>query len=60
VGLTWKDDVYTPFVEAAATLLPPRARSGSQRPSGTRRWPGWAARSYDTHEVICQDGAAQR
>ena len=59
--LTWKDGVSTPFVEAAAT---PVAATGAFCFAAAIRYapmaPAGAARSRDTHEVICQDGAAQR
>jgi hypothetical protein len=61
VGLTRKDGVSTPFVEAAAMLV---AAAGVFWFAAAVRCalmaPGGAARSCDTHEVICQDGAAQR
>lgn len=52
--LTWKDGVVTPFVEAAATLV---AATGACWFAAAIRY---ALGSCDTHEVICQDGAAQR
>jgi len=61
VRLTWKDGVSTPFIEAAATLV---AATGAFWFAAAIRYalmaPPGAARSCDTHEVICQDGAAQR
>ena len=59
--LTWKDGVSTPFGEAAATLA---AATGACWSAAAIRHalmaPPGAARSCDTYEVICQDGAAQR
>jgi len=61
VRLTWKDGVSTPLVEAAAT---PVAATVAFRFAAAIRCavmaPAGAARSCDAHEVICQDGAAQR
>ena len=57
--LTWKDGVSTPFVGAAATLM---AATGVFWLAAVTRYaleaPAGAARRCDTHEVICQDGAA--
>ena len=59
--LDWKDGVSAPFVEAAASLV---AATGAFWFAAAIRYPlmapAGAARSCDTHEVICQDGAAQR
>jgi hypothetical protein len=57
--LNWKDGVSTPFVGAAAALQAPRASCRPQRPSVLEA-PAGAARRCDTHEVSCQDWAAQR
>ena len=61
VRLTWKDGVCTPFVEAAVTLV---GATGAFWFAAATRYaleaPAGAARSCATHEVICQDGAAQR
>jgi len=59
--LTWKDGDSTPFIGAAATLM---AGPGVRWLAAVIRYapeaPAGAARRCDTHEVICQDGAAQR
>jgi hypothetical protein len=61
VRLTCKDGVSTPFVGAAGTLV---AATGAFLLAAAIRYApmalAGAARSCDTHEVICQDGAVQR
>jgi hypothetical protein len=58
VRLTWTDGVSTRSVEAAATLVAAGAFAAAIRYALMA--PAGAARSCDTREVICQDGAAQR